>query len=178
MIGVSVEAGLVQAEETPLCVQHGVYRPEFGGHYQTVGIAKQGQEVCIKILPIPRETPKFMDATSTRPTCWYLSAVRAGTVSKIPRQSIDAVKDHFERKILNNDGTYPFYNFPFVRRRIVRYGNVDVSYRRSRRAAAPPQSLSPKNVYCGKCGYPRHGHKKSDTLYRYDGSRQRTRNSD
>ncbi|XP_059144688.1 eukaryotic translation initiation factor 5B-like isoform X2 [Physella acuta] len=98
VMGVSIEAGFVK-EGTPICVPSKEF-VELGrvtsieANHKPVDIAKQGQDVCIKITPIPGEAPKMygrhFDETDM-------------LVSKISRQSIDAVKDHFREEMSKQD---------------------------------------------------------------------------
>ncbi|XP_052738011.1 eukaryotic translation initiation factor 5B [Bicyclus anynana] len=96
--GVMVEAGVVK-EGTPICVpskefvELGVVTSIEVNHKQ-VETARKGQEVCIKIEPIPGESPKMFgrhfDETD------FL-------VSKISRASIDACKDYFRDDLIKTD---------------------------------------------------------------------------
>ncbi|XP_028166241.1 eukaryotic translation initiation factor 5B isoform X4 [Ostrinia furnacalis] len=96
--GVMVEAGIVK-EGTPICVpskefvELGVVTSIESNHKQ-VESARKGQEVCIKIEPIPGESPKMFgrhfDETD------FL-------VSKISRASIDACKDYFRDDLVKTD---------------------------------------------------------------------------
>ncbi|XP_063823564.1 eukaryotic translation initiation factor 5B [Ostrinia nubilalis] len=96
--GVMVEAGIVK-EGTPICVpskefvELGVVTSIENNHKQ-VESARKGQEVCIKIEPIPGESPKMFgrhfDETD------FL-------VSKISRASIDACKDYFRDDLVKTD---------------------------------------------------------------------------
>uniref|UniRef100_A0A182M646 Elongation factor Tu-type domain-containing protein n=1 Tax=Anopheles culicifacies TaxID=139723 RepID=A0A182M646_9DIPT len=65
-------------------------------NHKQIESARKGQEVCIKIEPIPGETPKMFgrhfDETDM-------------LVSKISRQSIDACKDYFRDDLLKSDWT-------------------------------------------------------------------------
>lgn len=98
VIGVIVEAGVIK-EGTPICVPSkefvdlGVVTSVEANHKQ-IETARKGQEVCIKIEPIPGETPKMFgrhfDETDM-------------LVSKISRQSIDACKDYFRDDLLKSD---------------------------------------------------------------------------
>ncbi|XP_055601880.1 eukaryotic translation initiation factor 5B-like [Uranotaenia lowii] len=100
VIGVIVEAGVVK-EGTPICVpskefiELGIVTSVEANHKQ-IETARKGQEVCIKIEPIPGETPKMFgrhfDETDM-------------LVSKISRQSIDACKDYFRDDLLKSDWT-------------------------------------------------------------------------
>ncbi|XP_029460645.1 eukaryotic translation initiation factor 5B [Rhinatrema bivittatum] len=98
VVGVIVEAGQVK-QGTPICVPSknfvdiGIVTSIEINHKQ-VDVAKKGQEVCIKIEPIPGESPKMFgrhfEATD------FL-------VSKITRQSIDALKDWFRDEMQKTD---------------------------------------------------------------------------
>ncbi|XP_053675839.1 eukaryotic translation initiation factor 5B [Anopheles nili] len=100
VMGVIVEAGIVK-EGTPITVPSkeftdlGVVTSIEANHKQ-LETARKGQEVCIKIEPIPGETPKMFgrhfDDTDM-------------LVSKISRQSIDACKDYFRDDLLKSDWT-------------------------------------------------------------------------
>ncbi|KAI8798868.1 eukaryotic translation initiation factor 5B [Biomphalaria glabrata] len=98
VMGVSVEAGFLK-EGTPLCVPSKEFLDigrvtSIEVNNKPVEMGKQGQEVCIKISPIPGEAPKMygrhFDETDM-------------LVSKITRQSIDAVKDHFRDEMSKQD---------------------------------------------------------------------------
>ncbi|CAG5129899.1 unnamed protein product, partial [Candidula unifasciata] len=98
VIGVSVEAGFLK-EGTPLCVPSKEFIDigrvtSIEMNHKPVEIARQGQEICIKIMPLPGEAPKMFgrhfDETDL-------------LVSKISRQSIDAVKDHFREEMTKSD---------------------------------------------------------------------------
>lgn len=96
--GVMVEAGIVK-EGTPICVpskefvELGIVTSIEVNHKQ-VESARKGQEVCIKIDPIPGESPKMFgrhfDETDM-------------LVSKISRASIDACKDYFRDDLIKTD---------------------------------------------------------------------------
>lgn len=96
--GVMVEAGIVK-EGTPICVpskefvELGIVTSIESNHKQ-VETARKGQEVCIKIEPIPGESPKMFgrhfDETDM-------------LVSKISRASIDACKDYFRDDLIKSD---------------------------------------------------------------------------
>uniref|UniRef100_UPI00398EE9C0 eukaryotic translation initiation factor 5B n=1 Tax=Pristiophorus japonicus TaxID=55135 RepID=UPI00398EE9C0 len=98
VMGVIVEAGLLK-QGTPLCVPSksfvdiGIITSIEVNHKQ-VDVARKGQEVCIKIEPIPGESPKMygrhFEATD------FL-------VSKISRQSIDALKNWFRDEMQKSD---------------------------------------------------------------------------
>ncbi|XP_061540021.1 eukaryotic translation initiation factor 5B [Phycodurus eques] len=98
VMGVSVEAGVLR-QGTPLCVPSkgfvdiGVVTSIEINH-KTVDSAKKGQEICIKIEPIPGESPKMygrhFEATDI-------------LVSKITRASIDALKNWFRDDMQKSD---------------------------------------------------------------------------
>nr|XP_056717670.1 eukaryotic translation initiation factor 5B [Euleptes europaea] len=98
VMGVLVEAGQVK-QGTPMCVPSknfidiGIVTSIEINHKQ-VDVAKKGQEVCVKIEPIPSEAPKMygrhFEATDM-------------LVSKISRQSIDALKDWFRDEMQKSD---------------------------------------------------------------------------
>lgn len=98
VIGVMVEAGIVK-EGTPLCVPSKdfvdlgmVTSVEY--NHKPVESARKGQEVCIKIEPVPGEAPKMFGR--------HFEA-KDFLVSKISRQSIDACKDYFRDDLLKTD---------------------------------------------------------------------------
>ncbi|XP_078078057.1 eukaryotic translation initiation factor 5B [Mustelus asterias] len=98
VMGVTVEAGLLK-QGTPVCVPSknfvdiGIVTSIEVNHKQ-VDVARKGQEVCIKIEPIPGESPKMygrhFEATDF-------------IVSKISRQSIDALKNWFRDEMQKSD---------------------------------------------------------------------------
>uniref|UniRef100_A0A8U8BB56 Eukaryotic translation initiation factor 5B n=1 Tax=Geospiza parvula TaxID=87175 RepID=A0A8U8BB56_GEOPR len=98
VMGVVVEAGQVK-QGTPMCVPSKNF-VEIGIvtsieiNHKPVDVAKKGQEVCVKIEPIPGESPKMygrhFEATDI-------------LVSKISRQSIDALKDWFRDEMQKSD---------------------------------------------------------------------------
>lgn len=98
VIGVIVEAGVVK-EGTPICVPTkefvdlGIVTSIEANHKQ-IETARKGQEVCIKIEPIPGETPKMFGRHFEETDM---------LVSKISRQSIDACKDYFRDDLLKSD---------------------------------------------------------------------------
>ncbi|XP_039438902.1 eukaryotic translation initiation factor 5B [Culex pipiens pallens] len=98
VMGVIVEAGVVK-EGTPICVPTkefvdlGVVTSIEANHKQ-IETARKGQEVCIKIEPIPGETPKMFGRHFEETDM---------LVSKISRQSIDACKDYFRDDLLKSD---------------------------------------------------------------------------
>lgn len=98
VMGVTIEAGILK-QGTPMCVPSksfvdiGIVTSIEVNHKQ-VEVARKGQEVCIKIEPIPGESPKMygrhFEATD------FL-------VSKISRQSIDALKNWFRDEMQKSD---------------------------------------------------------------------------
>ncbi|XP_076021969.1 eukaryotic translation initiation factor 5B isoform X2 [Genypterus blacodes] len=98
VMGVTVEAGVIR-QGTPLCVPTkgfvdiGVVTSIEMNH-KSVDSAKKGQEICIKIEPIPGESPKMygrhFEATDL-------------LVSKITRASIDALKNWFRDEMQKPD---------------------------------------------------------------------------
>ncbi|XP_061897351.1 eukaryotic translation initiation factor 5B [Entelurus aequoreus] len=98
VMGVSIEAGVLR-QGTPLCVPSkgfvdiGVVTSIEINH-KTVDSAKKGQELCIKIEPIPGESPKMygrhFEATDI-------------LVTKITRASIDALKNWFRDEMQKAD---------------------------------------------------------------------------
>ncbi|EPY75733.1 eukaryotic translation initiation factor 5B isoform 2 [Camelus ferus] len=102
VMGVTVEAGQVK-QGTPVCVPSknfvdiGVVTSIEVNHKQ-VDVAKKGQEVCVKIEPIPGESPKMygrhFEATD-------ILVSKGSTL--ISRQSIDALKDWFRDEMQKSD---------------------------------------------------------------------------
>ncbi|XP_030008523.1 eukaryotic translation initiation factor 5B [Sphaeramia orbicularis] len=98
VMGVSVEAGVLR-QGTPLCVPSKAF-VDIGVvtsieiNHKPVEVAKKGQEICIKIEPIPGESPKMygrhFEATDI-------------IVSKITRASIDALKNWFRDEMQKSD---------------------------------------------------------------------------
>ncbi|XP_039966216.1 eukaryotic translation initiation factor 5B [Bactrocera tryoni] len=98
VMGVMVENGIVKVG-TPICVPSqefvdiGIVTSIESNHKQ-IESARKGQEICIKIEPIPGESPKMFgrhfDADDM-------------LVSKISRQSIDACKDYFRDDLIKAD---------------------------------------------------------------------------
>ncbi|XP_058474603.1 eukaryotic translation initiation factor 5B [Solea solea] len=98
VMGVCVDAGVLK-QGTPLCVPSkgfvdiGVVTSIEMNH-KSVDSAKKGQEICIKIEPIPGESPKMFgrhfEATDIM-------------VSKITRASIDALKNWFRDEMQKSD---------------------------------------------------------------------------
>ncbi|VDP87205.1 unnamed protein product [Echinostoma caproni] len=98
VVGVHVEAGVVR-EGTPLCVPSReninlgrIFSIEF--NHKPVQEARTGQEVCVRIDPLDGETPKLygrhFDHTDLM-------------VSKISRESIDIMKEHFRSDLTKED---------------------------------------------------------------------------
>ncbi|CAH0560682.1 unnamed protein product [Brassicogethes aeneus] len=98
VMGVMIEAGILK-EGTPICVPSKEF-VELGivtsieNNHKPVENARKGMEVCIKIEPVPGESPKMFgrhfDDTDM-------------LISKISRQSIDACKDYFRDDLLKTD---------------------------------------------------------------------------
>ncbi|CAK6983319.1 eukaryotic translation initiation factor 5B [Scomber scombrus] len=98
VIGVNVDSGVLH-QGTPLCVP-GKGFVDIGivtsieVNHKSVESAKKGQEICIKIEPIPGESPKMygrhFEATDV-------------IVSKITRASIDALKNWFRDEMTKTD---------------------------------------------------------------------------
>ncbi|XP_028255485.1 eukaryotic translation initiation factor 5B [Parambassis ranga] len=98
VMGVIVDAGVLR-QGTPLCVPSkgfvdiGVITSIELNH-KSIECAKKGQEVCVKIEPIPGESPKMygrhFEATDI-------------IVSKITRASIDALKNWFRDEMQKSD---------------------------------------------------------------------------
>ncbi|CAO1331177.1 unnamed protein product [Diamesa tonsa] len=100
VMGVIVEAGVLK-EGTPICVptkefvELGVVTSIEMNH-KNIDTARKGQEVCIKIEPIPGDAPKMFGRHFEETDM---------LVSKISRQSIDACKDYFRDDLLKSDWT-------------------------------------------------------------------------
>ncbi|XP_007883581.2 LOW QUALITY PROTEIN: eukaryotic translation initiation factor 5B [Callorhinchus milii] len=98
VVGVTIEAGILK-QGTPVCVPAknfvdiGIVTSIEVNHKQ-VEVARKGQEVCIKIEPIPGEAPKMFGR--------HFEATDF-IVSKISRQSIDALKDWFRDEMQKSD---------------------------------------------------------------------------
>ncbi|XP_061163849.1 eukaryotic translation initiation factor 5B-like [Saccostrea echinata] len=98
VVGVSVEAGFVKIG-TPLCVPSKEFI-EIGrvvsieNNHKPIEKATRGMEVCIKVDAIPGEAPKMFGRHFDETDLLY---------SKISRQSIDAVKDHFREEMTKPD---------------------------------------------------------------------------
>ncbi|XP_025425441.1 eukaryotic translation initiation factor 5B [Sipha flava] len=98
VMGVMVESGIVK-EGTPLCVPSKEFVDlgivtSIENNHKAVETARKGQEICIKIEPIPGEAPKMFGRHFDEKDL---------LVSKISRQSIDACKDHFRDDLLKTD---------------------------------------------------------------------------
>ncbi|XP_033743417.1 eukaryotic translation initiation factor 5B-like isoform X3 [Pecten maximus] len=96
--GVIIEDGFLK-EGTPLCVPSKEFLDigrvtSLEANHKHLDIARKGMEVCIKVEPIPGDTPKMIgrhfDETDM-------------LVSKISRNSIDAVKNYFREDMLKQD---------------------------------------------------------------------------
>ncbi|XP_046488123.1 eukaryotic translation initiation factor 5B [Neodiprion pinetum] len=98
VVGVMVEAGIVK-EGTPICVPSKEF-VELGivtsieYNHKSVETARKGQEVCVKIEPVPGEAPKMFGRHFDE---------KDFLVSKISRQSIDACKDYFRDDLHKTD---------------------------------------------------------------------------
>ncbi|KAK6486741.1 eukaryotic translation initiation factor 5B-like [Huso huso] len=98
VMGVNIEAGVLR-QGTLLCVPSKGF-VEIGIvtsieiNHKTVDSAKKGQEICIKVDPIPGESPKMFGR--------HFEATDI-IVSKITRQSIDALKDWFRDEMTKSD---------------------------------------------------------------------------
>uniref|UniRef100_A0A8C2I4P2 Eukaryotic translation initiation factor 5B n=1 Tax=Cyprinus carpio TaxID=7962 RepID=A0A8C2I4P2_CYPCA len=98
VMGVIVDAGVLRTG-TPVCVPSkgfvdiGIVTGIEINH-KSVDSAKKGQEICVKIEPIPGESPKMYGR--------HFEAVDF-IVSKITRQSIDALKNWFRDEMQKSD---------------------------------------------------------------------------
>ncbi|KAH8307273.1 hypothetical protein KR044_008696 [Drosophila immigrans] len=98
VMGIMVENGIVKVG-TPICVPSkefvdiGIVTSIESNHKQ-IEFARKGQEICIKIEPIPGESPKMFGR--------HFEADDM-LVSKISRQSIDACKDYFRDDLIKTD---------------------------------------------------------------------------
>ncbi|XP_030386244.1 eukaryotic translation initiation factor 5B [Scaptodrosophila lebanonensis] len=98
VMGVMVENGIVKVG-TPMCVPSkefvdiGIVTSIESNHKQ-IEFARKGQEICVKIEPIPGESPKMFGR--------HFEADDM-LVSKISRQSIDACKDYFRDDLIKAD---------------------------------------------------------------------------
>ncbi|XP_060715957.1 eukaryotic translation initiation factor 5B [Tachysurus vachellii] len=98
VMGVTVEAGVLKTG-TPLCVPSKAFVDigivtSIEMNHKPVDTAKKGQEICVKIEPIPGESPKMYGR--------HFEAVDM-IVSKITRQSIDALKNWFRDEMQKTD---------------------------------------------------------------------------
>uniref|UniRef100_M3ZFL6 Eukaryotic translation initiation factor 5B n=1 Tax=Xiphophorus maculatus TaxID=8083 RepID=M3ZFL6_XIPMA len=99
VMGVSVEAGLLK-QGTPLCVpskgfvEIGVVTSIEMNH-KSVDTAKKGQEICVKIEPIPGESPKMYGR--------HFEATDVIVSKQITRASIDALKNWFRDEMQKSD---------------------------------------------------------------------------
>lgn len=98
VVGVHVEAGVLR-EHTPICVpsrecvQLGrIFSIE--SNHKPVQEARTGQEVCIRIDPVDGETPKLYGRHFDHNDL---------LVSKISRESIDVMKEHFRSDLTKED---------------------------------------------------------------------------
>lgn len=98
VLGVTVDAGILRTG-TPLCVPSKefveigiVTSMEFD--HKNVDLAKKGVDVCIKIEPVPGNTPKLFGRHFEGDDV---------LVSKISRESINACKDYFRDDLSKND---------------------------------------------------------------------------
>ncbi|XP_036671033.3 eukaryotic translation initiation factor 5B [Drosophila suzukii] len=98
VMGVMVENGIVKVG-TPICVPSkefvdiGIVTSIESNHKQ-IESARKGQEICVKIDPIPGESPKMFGR--------HFEADDM-LISKISRQSIDACKDYFRDDLIKAD---------------------------------------------------------------------------
>ncbi|XP_020915031.1 eukaryotic translation initiation factor 5B isoform X2 [Exaiptasia diaphana] len=98
IVGVSIEAGIVK-EGTPICVPSksfidvGVVSSIETNH-KNITEARKGMEVCLKIENIPGETPKLYGRHFDHEDL---------LVSKISRESINAVKEYFREDLQKSD---------------------------------------------------------------------------
>ncbi|XP_022909223.2 eukaryotic translation initiation factor 5B [Onthophagus taurus] len=98
VMGVMVEAGIVK-EGTPICVPSKEFVDlgivtSIENNHKAVESARKGMEVCIKIEPIPGESPKMFGRHFDD---------KDFLISKISRQSIDACKDYFRDDLVKTD---------------------------------------------------------------------------
>ncbi|XP_011499452.1 PREDICTED: eukaryotic translation initiation factor 5B [Ceratosolen solmsi marchali] len=98
IMGVMIEDGIIK-QGTPICVPSKDFIDL--GIVTTIQInnkaletARKGQEVCIKIEPIPGETPKMFGRHFDE---------KDMLISKISRQSIDACKNYFREDLIKAD---------------------------------------------------------------------------
>ncbi|XP_034658088.1 eukaryotic translation initiation factor 5B isoform X1 [Drosophila subobscura] len=98
VMGVIVENGIVKVG-TPICVPSKEFVDigivtSIESNHKNIDSARKGQEICIKIEPIPGESPKMFGR--------HFEAEDM-LVSKISRQSIDACKDYFRDDLIKAD---------------------------------------------------------------------------
>ncbi|XP_071951297.1 eukaryotic translation initiation factor 5B-like [Antedon mediterranea] len=98
VMGVIVEAGQLKVG-TPICVPakeftHLGFVTSLEVNHKQVQVVPTGQEVCIKIEPVPSEAPRLYGRHFTHEDV---------LVSKISRESIDAVKNYFREEMNKPD---------------------------------------------------------------------------
>lgn len=98
VMGVMVENGIVKVG-TPICVPSKEFVDigivtSIESNHKNIDTARKGQEICIKIEPIPGESPKMFGRHFEADD--FL-------ISKISRQSIDACKDYFRDDLIKAD---------------------------------------------------------------------------
>lgn len=98
VMGIMVENGIVKVG-TPICVPSKEFVDigivtSIESNHKNIEFARKGQEICIKIEPIPGESPKMFGR--------HFEADDM-LVSKISRQSIDACKDYFRDDLIKTD---------------------------------------------------------------------------
>ncbi|KAF5302933.1 hypothetical protein FQA39_LY02113 [Lamprigera yunnana] len=98
VVGVMIEGGIVK-EGTPICVPSKEFVDigivtSIEVNHKSVESARKGMEVCIKIEPIPGESPKMFGRHFDE---------KDFLISKISRQSIDACKDYFREDLTKPD---------------------------------------------------------------------------
>ncbi|KAF5308103.1 hypothetical protein FQR65_LT00646 [Abscondita terminalis] len=98
VMGVMIEGGVVK-EGTPICVPSKEFVDigivtSIEVNHKSVESARKGMEVCIKIEPIPGESPKMFGRHFDE---------KDFLISKISRQSIDACKDYFREDLTKPD---------------------------------------------------------------------------
>lgn len=98
VVGVMIEGGILK-EGTPICVPSKEFVDvgivtSIEVNHKNVESARKGMEVCIKIEPIPGESPKMFGRHFDD---------KDFLISKISRQSIDACKDYFRDDLTKPD---------------------------------------------------------------------------
>ncbi|XP_017127411.1 eukaryotic translation initiation factor 5B [Drosophila elegans] len=98
VMGVMVENGIVKVG-TPICVPSKEFVDigivtSIESNHKNIESARKGQEICVKIDPIPGESPKMFGR--------HFEAEDM-LISKISRQSIDACKDYFRDDLIKAD---------------------------------------------------------------------------